>query len=390
MKRTDPLKRQKMTEEEVVEQLETRRRQENSLPELPLELWEDLLFQTMDDAKWQFMDVMRFIQNDVGPLGIIFAQVLTISNRLWMLWFFDEFPDFVGDLELEYTVHKIPFPWMEKSIAFSIAHPHPDDALFENVPWRSCYMWAHMFRRQCARYMARHVSDVMVREKLGDKVWRHMLGKFGEGFPQFADYMHIREDDGFTQVTVSFNEQGDPLHDDKIEFVDRHHDLDLNHVILEFEQEQDTDSRIISSASPYRAWYVYLYKRWMLSDTDHNASVTVTDTVIRRPDPRYRFNFSSEMIESFVRWYVLRMRATIEAELGPPERRQMTFHALIDINEKRQHISLERRTAELGYYDPKTDSWPYLERLPLCPRRTDLTLKRDVQFLGDLQQQHAK
>jgi len=410
----------KLTPDEVRQmyhQNAERIRQESSLDELT---WSKLWMALIARSGWGFMDVMKFIQEADAKSGdkqisVHLSVALSNNNLIWKRWFFDEFPDFVRDLNMRWETRTIPFPWLERSrrtFHESKIFNAEDDALFYNVIWRSCYMWAYMFRRQCAKYMLAHLSEWMI-------LHRAFFGMFAQAFGErFFDH------NGYYTIEHSIFETKGETH---VQFT-----MPTYPAVFPTPMTFEVPALMIwvpevknwmklSRATPYLVHLMYLSN--MIVYRERNRSLaeehTVTGDARLHPTPPWErldqhekevYNFPVKTIESFIRWYVLQIEDKLIEHGGAPTAIH-PFHPLNDIEfeswsdeeafeaamleeeegiagpmqQESKVVSLMQSSVDHQLFDRKTQQWQYLENLPLCPRR--MKPGKDeypgLQFLGN-------
>lgn len=366
--RESSTKRRKFTADDMREAIDQKLSGHRSINQIPNELWYKIWLESIDEAKWGFQEVMEYISKFPTVVGVAhLSVVLASNNNLWQRWFFKDFPDFVRDLKLK--PNQIPYPWMAASFEHARANPHPDDYLFEQVPWRSYYMWTYMFRRQCAKLIVHHMKYRQFRMGELPEEWNDV---------NIEEYRDIYEENGETQVRIHLYEDPEefeyPLEEqllDVIEYIDVH--------------LQEVPLTIVSRATPYVAWYIYLKNMHDLLDPEDETAqeTTVAEAPRLDRDPQY-YNFPvGDVLEAFIRWYVYELRDRIMESFGPEEVNLPTLHPLIDLTETRDEDNLVARAHMLGLVDASGTKWFPLQKLPLCPRRPrHFWTQHDVQFLG--------
>jgi hypothetical protein len=184
-------------------------------------------------------------------------------------------------------------------------------------------------------------------------------------------------------------------------------------VLLRYDPTMDTWMEI-SHSTPYLAYCMYISnmavmreKKQFSGEDDvvtHNARLA--EDIMDSFSDKYAYNFPVETIESFIRWYVSQLTPQILAYLGKPQLDE-PLHPLNDIEPlhlseeemeaimnadepfpptESKIVSMLQRSVDLGLYVRKTDTWRYLENLPLCPRRGEQGKYPSTQFLGALSQ----
>jgi len=348
---------------------------------IPQETWTKIWLEMLEEADWGFMDVMRFVAfhkysildySSTHPQIVVvhLSLLLSTENMLWKRWFFKDFPDFVRDLKLDFDDrHQIPYPWMKDSFEHAHANPHPDDYLFRDVPWRSYYMWTYFFRRQCAKGVIAHIAYTNLREGILDETWRD------DDLLENAD---IFERNGQTHMTAAVSEYSSDSDSGPGE--ETTYQVDFLDIIERHMAEED----LASMATPYLIWHVYMWNRYHLNEREGQVdaalarSPTDVGTILNQVIDDY--NFTRDVIESFIRWYVMQIPKPDRINLLEFEPLACDYY--VTDGGRLSPISMEWSAEMLGLYNAKTNRWLLLEKLALCPRRKDRKTGRDIQFLG--------
>jgi len=368
---------------------------------------------TIVHAKWTFKDTLDIItslnetQGDI-VIAVMLSEYLASNNFPWKHWFFMEFGDVVRDLRMEQNDPKIPYPWLALAFKRNLKKPelqHDDDALFVNVPWRSCYMWTAMFRRRCAKYYAEFHLRYRQRNR---KNYTRTFDDPEEmtNFKAMRDSVFIEE--AFDGIATVY-------------YVDK---WGRKSVVHNIDEEFADTGHVTRGASHFRNTYGIVARTWMMWQFTHYG-LKQTDApeffdnagnkrILIQPNVgkdrahvtagEFQYNFTPQVVECFLRWYMNRM-ATVGTI--PPSIGDWTFadkdefglaEELYDIRERpfprqRDIRRVMDTSVDLGFLvrhkQPPTGDkyilkWPLLKRLPLCPRRITKAdpEKRAVQFLG--------
>lgn len=369
--------------------------------ELPVEIanriWLDGL------AAISFDETMRLIANGVSQFTL--TQILSTHDSVWKRWIEREMPDFWRDLKLSHDQKEPPAHWLMVSrqrVLVDGNNAHEDDVLFEQVPWRSFYMWLRMFRRQCGKYYGDMFMEYQ--QLTASDLWRSLSIPFDE--EQWRSAIRVTEQDGKTLVSLWLrNEEADQLEP----------------ILLTLDAIGSPGKYdAMSDAIPYRLFMLYRKTVARMSFVDQGdpqvfAPLDLTSGgkrpnvgIERGPEQheRYRYNYPPEAVECFVRWYVSMMiRDRKEPVASKSNQEDAPFwdtdleivwlgreYAL-----RTQHPSLLQASLTRGFLEEAVDDrgkktgelyWSWLSMLPLCPRRIDVremqrTGQRTwVQFLG--------
>lgn len=384
------------------------RMEQTLLPvDLETKIWHDIL------VGLGFKQVMKLIARafaspdpDARAVGIQISKLLSTQNSVWRHWIEQEMPDFWRDLGMSHDQVVPPIEWLMQSRARVLEQKqdvHEDDALFERVPWRSCYMWLHMFRRQCAKYFADmfieyqqlRCCDLWRRLNIpfNDERWRSAIQIWEQGGKTIVRLLLVDEEDGNRVEPVVFG--------------------------LSDVGDYSAYDVLITDAIPYRLFMLYRKTVRQFAEPDdmrpEEGPLGPRDMTGggRRPNVgqdrgpahslRYEYNYDPMAVECFVRWYV---SVLIEGRNRPPatpENKELTpfwdteFEAyfergnpvpswralhstLTNANLKRGFLEWHEVTLPDGQIE-RTLRWSWLSRLPLCPRRAD---RRELDRMGAL------
>ena len=394
-------KRQKMDHDAVIELV---RKIEDIDPEARNLMW----LQLIKMSKWTFEDAMEFVTEAAArresKIAAFLSASLASSNEIWKHWFFMQFPDFVRDLKLDPAVADAPFPWMYKSRQYVLDNPDtmasPDDHLFEHVIWRSCFMWAYMFRRRCGKYYADFLISIEASKPEGEL-------KEDTGYRTRND-VKVKEYEGETQITIPLR-RVDASSSPRYMYL-RYTDMFENtawgkytSIPIKTWAAWQRYLRVVFSRGLERTEVrkIAMSKHYRISATKPKLGFLAfgvhPDVGKERYDVlsgKFGYNFGPHQVEAFVRWYLYEMAGRHWAPFTDDD--EFTEWALMDedviFDTKKQRWekvtllwgSIVRGIVDWDEGDINGTQWSVLERLPLCPRRIDTRDpdKRAVQFLG--------
>lgn len=386
------------------------------------DVWNRMWLQLILDSGWSFKDTMAFIQESLSAspaVGVHLSIALSEINAIWKHWFFAEFPDFVRDLNLDPKNRDIPFPWVTEALqnARRGMNAYSDDKLFELVPWRSCYMWTHAYRRLSGKYYAdfffKFASIMLASVKNPPFVLSDSDGR---------DSVVVSEENGKTKVEVFLlviKNVGD-----KISMETRMTSIDEALGMLTDKIQWEGEPSIV-------------YKTWVLRQACMNAmtevpktgdqkQIRVANEVFRsmrtsqeghfyktiqfrtwpnvgkdrhlQQQGMFKYSFVPASVESFIVWILIQMVHL--GKLPDVENPDSHWKSLTELFASMDTLYLHEqkklltgsieggaKTRQLERYDPvlKKFYWFYLEHFGLCPRRIDTRdpEQRAVQFLGN-------
>jgi hypothetical protein len=388
-------------------------------------IWDNLIA----SSGWTFLDTMEFIQNSSSSSGdakisVFLSEYMSRVNLPWKYWFFEEFPEQVKDMRMDWSNNNIPYPWLQASIDRIVKDKrlqHQDDALFIHVPWRSCYMWTRAFVRICHKYYADYSlrwEDMSQRTNLKVRMIAGTgLGRRSKNVPRIPPLSEARKSVVFVQKGGHTYAEVDTLTpESNFRVMDR---LPVEVLFarrygphIRWLEHWSTNTSIMLKA--YMAFHTWIQE---LRSTEEEALRVQQEYHNKRPaflnewpnigkdgedvaQGRFEYNFTPATVDAFIRWYVTRtktLRITIVFNSGGSTAlgNDLVFSMSDEIVDPQPNMGgrLVRVTLEEGNVvhkfveiDPETqkEHWPLLEQLPLCPRRIDTQdpEQRAVQFLG--------
>jgi len=355
-------------------------------------IWLDYL----SEKKFDFETTMEMFkpQQNVEPyiLGDL-STFLSMNNAIWKKWFFREFPRFAGDLGMAADPENAQVPrWVTYSMRnIDNETAHPDDPLFDKVPWRVFYMWCRMFRRFCAKYAVTMYLRLYFMDQR-DQARRNENDPIRAGLRVGRIYDKERYAFETAQIAGRFDQsvalrlrgKDRPSEIFSVEFL-VHQMLGMVH-----SPDLEDDSRNASSSVVFLLWLVYKNYTLQVFLGMVKQDKSFVERIQQSLEDEYTYNFNVKHVRCFMYWYVNRMIRTGQfdkyPEQGGPDPKALQVE--IRYGEDVKYVKSFREMATETGCVTKENTWPMLENLPLAPRRfTKEDIARGagggVVFLGD-------